>query len=128
MIQENVDALGQITRQRLKELRKSRSMSLEQFAQAVGVQKTTVRHWENGDFKSLKLSTTSKIADYFGVNPLWIMGYDVPKYSSFKNQNLDNNQSIESDIIDKLHLMNKDQLIKVNKFIDDFILDKDGER
>lgn len=125
MAEDQIDDFSKITRDRLKELRLNHNMSLEKFANAVGVRKSTVQRWENGDFKSLKLPIASRICDYFGVNPLWLMGYDVPKYSSTDDAGKSKSvNEYETIIIDKLHKMNNNQLVKVNKFIDDFILEK----
>lgn len=42
---------------RIKQLRKARNLTQEQFAQAVGVTKSAVSQWEDGSTKNLKLAT-----------------------------------------------------------------------
>jgi transcriptional regulator with XRE-family HTH domain len=42
---------------RIKQLRRARNLTQEQFAQAVGVTKSAVSQWEDGSTKNLKLQT-----------------------------------------------------------------------
>jgi DNA-binding transcriptional regulator YiaG len=42
---------------RIKQLRRARNLTQEQFAQAVGVTKSAVSQWEDGSTKNLKLAT-----------------------------------------------------------------------
>lgn len=42
---------------RIRQLRKARNLTQEQFAKAVGVTKSAVSQWEDGSTKNLKLAT-----------------------------------------------------------------------
>lgn len=48
---------------RIKQLRRARNMTQEQFAQAVGVTKSAVSQWEDGSTKNLKLATFILVLD-----------------------------------------------------------------
>lgn len=41
--------------------------------------KSTVSRWENGETQRLQLAAIEKLAKYFGVNPAWLSGKDVPQ-------------------------------------------------
>jgi repressor LexA len=63
--------------ERIKELRLSKSMTLEELGKLVGVQKAAVQKWENGSTKNLKRSTIEKLSKIFNVTPSYLMGLDT---------------------------------------------------
>lgn len=51
------------------------------FADRVGINKASVSQYVNG--RNVPTNTTAKrIAEVFGVNPAWVMGFDVPERNS----------------------------------------------
>lgn len=66
---------------RLKQAREEKHITLEEAGSKVGVHKSTVLRWENGETEKIKLPIIKALADYYNVNPVWLMGYDVPKNS-----------------------------------------------
>lgn len=67
-----------ITAERLKQCRIRTNQTLEQIGTLVGVHKTTVMRWEKGETERIGLPTIQILASYYGVNPAWLMGADVP--------------------------------------------------
>lgn len=65
---------------RLKQAREEKHITLEEAGAKVGVHKSTVLRWENGETGKIKLPIIEALADYYNVNPVWLMGYDVDKY------------------------------------------------
>lgn len=63
---------------RLKEARERSKITLELAGNKVGVHKSTVLRWENGETEKIKLPILETLAAYYNVNPVWLMGYDVP--------------------------------------------------
>lgn len=63
---------------RLKEARERKHISLEEAGLKVGVNKSTILRWENGKTEKFKIPTLEILADFYDVNPTWIMGHDVP--------------------------------------------------
>lgn len=59
---------------RIKEARKSKSMTLEDVAKEIGVARSTVQRYEAGKIDKIKLPVVSAIADAIGVNDAWIIG------------------------------------------------------
>lgn len=65
---------------RLKQAREENNITLEEAGLKVGVHKSTVLRWENGETEKIKLPILEALADYYNVNPVWLMGYDVNKH------------------------------------------------
>lgn len=66
-------------RDRFTELIESSPKSPTVIAQEFGVAKQTISAWKTGQ-SSPRLPVTTALAEYFGVNIDWLLGYDVPKY------------------------------------------------
>lgn len=94
------------------------------LATALGVSKQTISAWRIGT-RSPKDLTVKAIAEYFGVNVDWLMGYDVEKYKSFSTNELFSTdfipqlQSEEAKIlargVDKLSPEQREQALAVIK-------------
>lgn len=63
---------------RLKQARELRHITLEDAGKKVDVHKSTVLRWENGETEKIKFPIIEILASYYNVNPVWLMGYDVP--------------------------------------------------
>lgn len=70
---------------RLKHARELRNITLEEAGKKVDVHKSTVLRWENGETEKIKLPILETLADYYNVNPSWLMGHDVPMENIIKN-------------------------------------------
>jgi transcriptional regulator with XRE-family HTH domain len=53
---------------RIRQLRKARNLTQEQFAKAVGVTKSAVSQWEDGSTKNLKLATFLLVLETLGTD------------------------------------------------------------
>lgn len=53
---------------RIKQLRRARNLTQEQFAQAVGVTKSAVSQWEDGSTKNLKLATFVQVLEILATD------------------------------------------------------------
>lgn len=69
---------------RLKQARELRHITLEDAGKKVDVHKSTVLRWENGETGKIKLPIIETLASFYNVNPIWLMGYDVPMENSTK--------------------------------------------
>lgn len=67
---------------RLKEAREEKGISLEDAGKKVGVNKSTILRWENGQTEKFKIPTLEVLSDYYGVNSSWLIGKDKHKYIS----------------------------------------------
>lgn len=68
--------------QRIKFLRKSKGLTLEQVADVVGVGKSTVRKWETGMIANMKRDKIASLAKALGTTPEYLMGWDEKEISS----------------------------------------------
>ena len=67
--------------QRIKELRQSRGLTLEQVADVVGVGKSTVRKWETGMIANMRRDKIASLAKALGTTPEYLMGWTEEKIS-----------------------------------------------
>lgn len=66
---------------RLLAVRHDDGLTLESLAHKINFPSQTINRWERGD-RIPKIDTVSSIAESLGISPLWLIGYDVPKYDS----------------------------------------------
>ena len=79
----------EIARVRVKELIEERcGGSQQKFADLCNVRKNSVSQWVNGITAPGNRSAV-QISRVFGVDPLWIMGEQVPKYKSSVNMTVE---------------------------------------
>lgn len=60
---------------RIKDLRTSQGMTLEQIAEKVGVGKSTVRKWETGLIANMRRDKIAALADALNTSPMYLMGW-----------------------------------------------------
>lgn len=60
---------------RLKELRKEKKQTQKEFAKETGTPLRTLQSWENGE-SQIKPDKAQQLAEYFGVNVGYLLGYD----------------------------------------------------
>lgn len=104
------------TKDRLKELRQRLKLSQEQLSKRCGIAFSSISRWESGVTPTIKLSSIKKIADACNVNPLWLLGYDVPFEKRTPRE-----EELEREISDLLMNLNEEQLLKLRKFIEEFL-------
>lgn len=68
---------------RLKHARELRHITLEEAGKKVDVHKSTILRWENGETEKIKIPIIEILASFYNVNPVWLMGYDVPMEKEF---------------------------------------------
>ena len=78
-----------LTAERLKQCRIEHDKTLEQIGTLVGVHKTTVMRWENGETERIGLPTIQTLASYYNVNPAWLVGADTSK-KTFDTTSIEN--------------------------------------
>lgn len=63
---------------RIKELRLAHDMTLLDVANRLGVSESTVQRYESGAIANLKYDTIIGLANLFGVDPCYLMGWVSP--------------------------------------------------
>ena len=61
---------------RIREIRKSKGMTLLQLAERLGVSESTVQRYESGNIKNLKYETMTDLSIIFNCSPSYLMGWD----------------------------------------------------
>lgn len=79
----------------IKRLRLEKGITQEELGRVIGVQKSAIRKYESGLVQNIKRSSIKKMADYFGVSPSYLLGYEENTNSGINNgiignQNHDN--------------------------------------
>lgn len=103
--------------QRLKQARELRHITLEEAGKKVGVHKSTVLRWENGETEKIKLPILEALASYYDVNPVWLMGYDVPMEKEVKKNSSNNFRYASYNGVDTKDLDEED-IEEINRFIE----------
>lgn len=73
------DAKSQTIAARLRLCRKEAHETLDQLAQLVDVNKSTVLRWERGETAKINRPTLQRLAQHFDVDVAWLAGEDVPR-------------------------------------------------
>lgn len=63
----------------LKQRRLELGMTLNDVAQRVGVNNSTISRWESGDIKDMKRNAILKYAEALQISPAIIMGWEDPE-------------------------------------------------
>ncbi len=69
--------------ERLKEILYENNENPEGLSKKINISPSSLSRYISGKM-SPKITTIQVIADLYGINPVWLMGYDVPKYSDKK--------------------------------------------
>ena len=70
--------------QRIKLLRTKRGMSIDDLAERLGKNRTTVYRYENGDIENLPLGILNPLADALDTTPGYLMGWGYKEMLSTK--------------------------------------------
>ena len=70
---------------KLKELRKSKGMTLDELAEIIGTSKQTIHRYENGIFTNVPPEKVESLANALGTTPGELMGWDSEPLTSYDN-------------------------------------------
>ena len=94
--------------ERLTNLIKENNVDISTLANKIGIKsKSTIYRYMNGEMVP-KITTVKYLSEIFNVNPVWLMGYDVPMKLSNK---------IDNKTID-LSDLSKSEIQEVKNYID----------
>lgn len=69
---------------RINTLRKERGMSIDDLADKLGKNRTTIYRYENGDIENLPLDILDPLAKALNTTPAHLMGWDTKNMSSMR--------------------------------------------
>ena len=70
---------------KLKELRKSKGMTLDELAEIIGTSKQTIHRYENGIITNVPPEKVESLANALGTTPGELMGWDTEPIASYDN-------------------------------------------
>ena len=89
--------------ERLFKLIKENNTDINMLARILGIKsKSTIYRYMNGEM-SPKITTIKYLAEYFNVNEIWLMGYDVP----MERQKVESNVFPTTDVPQKVPVVGK---------------------
>ena len=62
--------------ERIHDKRNEFGWTMEELAEKIGVNKSSISKWENSQVDNIKRTYIAKMAELFHVKPSWLMGYD----------------------------------------------------
>lgn len=80
-----------ITSKRLLEALNDKNMNQAELSRRSGVSESSLSHYINGSHKPSNLAAGS-IAEILDVSPVWLMGFDVPKFLPTEEQEKNNKE------------------------------------
>ena len=94
--------------ERLTNLIKENNVDISTLANKLGIKsKSTIYRYMNGEMAP-KITTVKYLAEIFNVNPVWLMGYDVPMRLS---------NSLDNKLLD-LSDLSKSEIQEVKNYVD----------
>lgn len=63
--------------ERIKEMRNRKGLTLLEVSKYIGVKEATVQRYESGNIKNIKHETICKLAELFGCDPSYLMGWST---------------------------------------------------
>ena len=113
---ERMKTTNPIIARRIKEIRTEAGLTQKQFADLFGITASGVSRWEQGETSNTKRETLNLMSEKFGVNPMWILGFD-----ELKEKRTVAEDDLVGQIEKKLAKMDETKLRKVIRFMDEFL-------
>lgn len=94
---------------KIRMLRESHHLTMEEFGNRIGVQKSAVNKYEKGMVDNLKSTTIRQICSAFNVTPEWLLDMEEPS------------RTIEDRIAEMLVGLNEEGKEKVAEYVSDLV-------
>ena len=101
--------------ERLKTIRLQRNISVDELAEAIHVNRSTINRYESGGFKSIKEDKLDAIANYLSINKEYLTGNTDEKHTVTSLKQLSKKQNIE---MKSVIVLNKEILQQKNITLD----------
>ena len=102
------------SKERIKELMTFYGINQTELCKRTGIQKSALSNYLSG-CREPRQDQISLIADPFGVNPAWLMGYDVPMHMSVQEDPEANSEAIE--LWERIQSLPRDKQIALQKYL-----------
>jgi transcriptional regulator with XRE-family HTH domain len=105
---------------KIKELRKSKGMTLEQVANVVGVGKSTVRKWETGLIANMKRDKIALLAKALSTTPAYLMGWEEEQKKNDIQSDIILRMRTDTtfmSVVEKLYKLDSEKLESINQML-----------
>lgn len=106
--------------QRIKQCRLHIHMTQEELGNRLGVQKSAIRKYEKGIVDNIPRSRIALMAEIFGVDPVWLMGFEDDEFDEQYNANgkLSKELQVMDDVADTFGESARNFLFLLNRLDD----------
>ena len=105
---------------KIKELRKSKNMTLEDVGKIVGVGKSTVRKWETGMIENMRRDKIADLARALDTTPAYLMGWEEEQKKNDIQADIILKMRTDTDFmsaVETLYKLDKDKLQSINQML-----------
>ena len=105
---------------KIKELRKSKGLTLEDVGNLVGVGKSTVRKWETGIIANMKRDKILALANALDTTPAYLMGWEEEQKKNDIQADIILRMRTDSNFmsaVESLYKLDKDKLQSINNML-----------
>ena len=106
--------------QRIKQCRQQAHMTMEELGNRLGVQKQAIQKYEKGIVENIPRSRIALMAEIFGVDPVWLMGFEDSDFDDQYNADgkLSKELQVMDDVADTFGDATRDFLFLLNRLDD----------
>lgn len=105
--------------ERIKTIRIRRGLSIDDLANTLGKNRTTIYRYENGDIENLPLGILDSLAEALNTTPAYLMGWDEPEDTYSKNKKI---YPIEIDFVSRwldeigANILTEEEYVKIMEY------------
>ena len=93
---------------RLKKIMDLNNIKAIELSEKTGISKSQISHWISGTYKA-KQDSLTLLAEFFDVDEIWLMGFDVPMRSERKKITEKEEQELLKDVLKRKGFLNENE-------------------
>lgn len=93
---------------RLKKAMAMKNIKAVELSAKTGIAKSQISHWLSGTYKAKQDSLTT-LAEFFDVDEVWLMGFDVPMKSEKKKYSQEEEKAILKEVLTRKGFLNENE-------------------
>lgn len=93
---------------RLKKIMDLNNIKAIELSEKTGISKSQISHWISGTYKA-KQDSLTLLAEFFDVDEIWLMGFDVPMKSERKKLTEKEEQELLKNILKRKGFLNENE-------------------
>lgn len=93
---------------RLRKIMNLKNVKSVELSDKTGISKSQISHWLSGTYKAKQDSLTI-LAEFFDVDEVWLMGFDVPMKSEKKKYSKEEEYCMLKDVLTRKGFLNENE-------------------